>query len=198
MSQPTVLEEAVLVLDKNYTPIEIITVREAFERLCRDSAVVLDEYQMYDISDWIEYSKMKTSIQGDEVTPTGSVVHTPRLQLMAPDVILLPGYSGHKKARSQIRYSRTNIFQRDEYTCQYCKKDGSRKELTVDHIVPKSRGGKTTWSNIATACKPCNTRKGNRTPEEAGMKLLQQPTTPTWAQSFQLPRGKDAWLKYLL
>lgn len=196
MTAPTVLEEAVLVLDKNYKPIEIVTVRDAFNKLCRDSALVLDNYLTYDIDNWIEYSKMVNS-SGD-TDRIGSYVLTPSLKVLAPDVILLPDYSAHTKHGTKIRYSRTNIFQRDDYRCQYCRKQFGRKELTVDHITPKSRGGSTSWSNIATACKPCNTRKGNKTPEEAGMKLLQQPIVPTWGQTIKLPKGKETWLPYLL
>lgn len=75
-----------------------------------------------------------------------------------------------------LRVNRRRIFKRDDFTCQYCE---SKRHLTIDHVVPKSRGGKNTWDNLVTCCSRCNTKKGNRTPAEAGMKLINQPYTPT-------------------
>jgi 5-methylcytosine-specific restriction endonuclease McrA len=81
--------------------------------------------------------------------------------------------------RRKPSFCRSNVFSRDGYRCQYCGVERAMKELTFDHVVPRSRGGKTTWENIVTSCPGCNRRKGGRTPEEAGMKLHRAPTRPT-------------------
>lgn len=78
----------------------------------------------------------------------------------------------------KVRFSRANVLARDGFRCQYCGGQFLSKDLTFDHVVPRSQGGRTSWTNIVTACRPCNTHKGNRTPEQAGMTLLSRPTRP--------------------
>lgn len=99
----------------------------------------------------------------------------------------------------ELPFNRKNIFHRDNYTCQYCGKKGL--PLTLDHILPKSRGGKNTWENIVTACPKCNTLKANRTPLEAGMKMLKQPKRPINHIKFELTKhssdNNDQWGKYI-
>ena len=108
-----------------------------------------------------------------------------------------PGSENEKKFRL---VQQKNILRRDNYTCQYC---GDRNHpLTIDHIIPKSRGGKTSWANIVVACKPCNLNKGSRTAAEAGMKIINKPSRPSCNYlAFTIPSGPrshvDAWGKYL-
>jgi 5-methylcytosine-specific restriction endonuclease McrA len=82
--------------------------------------------------------------------------------------------------RKEVKFTRHNIFERDKNTCQYCGKHFDKKDLNLDHVIPRDRGGATTWENIVCSCIPCNTRKGNRLPREAGMKLLKKPARPKW------------------
>ena len=99
--------------------------------------------------------------------------------------------------RTPLRLSRRNIFLRDEHTCQYC---GSRKDLTLDHVLPRSRGGTSTWENLVACCRECNLAKGRRTPEEAKMPLRRQPVRPTWTVVVQLTGVHDplpAWEPFL-
>ena len=79
-----------------------------------------------------------------------------------------------------VAFSRRNIFKRDRFTCQFCGRQPGSEELTIDHVVPRSRGGTSTWENCVLACVPCNARKANRTPEQAGMKLRRAPVRPAW------------------
>lgn len=195
MDNSNVLEESVLVLDKNFAALEITTVKDAFDILFRDSGVVIDKYQKYSLEDWIEYSDMVISTSGD--VPVGSVIRSPRHTILVPDVILITDYNGYNKSNNVLKYSRHNIFQRDNYECQYCGKHFSKRDLTLDHILPKSRGGRAAWNNIVSACKPCNSRKGNLLLSETTMKLIKQPTTPTWKETFRLPKGKESWTLYL-
>ena len=81
--------------------------------------------------------------------------------------------------RRGVKFSRANVFSRDGYTCQYCASKKSRSELSFDHVLPRTHGGRTGWENIVTACRPCNLKKRNRTPEQAGMRLLRKPVRPT-------------------
>jgi 5-methylcytosine-specific restriction endonuclease McrA len=97
--------------------------------------------------------------------------------------------------------SRKNILMRDRYTCQYCHRTLPSGEMTLDHVVPRSRAGETTWENLVACCHPCNNRKGSRTPEEAGMKLLRPPRPFSLHTSRHLMRllgrSDDQWRKYL-
>ena len=108
-------------------------------------------------------------------------------RIRVPRVIVLLAYDHLPKAR--VRFSRFNIYARDDNTCQYCGRRFRRAELNLDHVVPRSRGGSTTWENVVCSCIPCNLRKGGRTPEEARMRLLRAPTRPRWTPMF---RTRDA------
>ena len=101
----------------------------------------------------------------------------------APAVVRLTHWIRPHKAR--VRFSRQNVLARDRYCCQYCGTRTPLRKLTFDHVMPKSRGGKTTWENIVACCAfPCNQTKGARTPEEAGMRLLKKPVRPRWLPIF--------------
>jgi 5-methylcytosine-specific restriction endonuclease McrA len=93
--------------------------------------------------------------------------------------------------------TRQNVFKRDKFTCQYC---GSPKSLTLDHIIPRSKGGKTSWSNLVTACQPCNTRKGDRTPDQANLKLRSKPQKPTYMMFLRDHAGgmRKEWQPFLV
>ncbi|MCK6510265.1 HNH endonuclease [Myxococcota bacterium] len=121
------------------------------------------------------------------------------LTMSMPSVVRLLKYV--KRRYFGLRFSRQNIYARDGYQCQYCTDYFSEDELSFDHVIPRSRGGKTCWENIVSCCVSCNRRKGNRTPEEAGMRLLARPNKPAaHAQvSAQLQRSQPPpnWLSYL-
>lgn len=107
----------------------------------------------------------------------------------------------HRKYAQQVRFSRPNIYLRDDHTCQYCAKKFPTKELTLDHVMPVSRGGQHTWDNVVAACGKCNNKKGNRTPSEARMPLLRTPAKPKWLPYNELGLKKnstpDIWVDYL-
>jgi hypothetical protein len=101
-----------------------------------------------------------------------------------------------------VALNSARVFYRDNYTCQYCNTRKPQRELTLDHVFPKSRGGKDTWENLTTACKKCNNKKADRTPEEAGMTLLSTPTKPRDSLVFEImvrsePHLLQAWVRYL-
>jgi 5-methylcytosine-specific restriction endonuclease McrA len=104
-------------------------------------------------------------------------------RIRVPRVVVLVAYEHLPKAR--VRFSRFNIYARDDSTCQYCGRRFPRSDLNLDHVVPRSRGGSTNWENVVCSCVPCNLRKGGRTPEEAGMRLLRHPARPRWTPVFR-------------
>lgn len=118
-----------------------------------------------------------------------------------PSVMRLKKYVTPRRA-ARLKFSRENIYLRDSHTCQYCAKAFHAKELTLDHVVPASKFGRKDWTNVVTACRPCNHRKGNRTPLGAGMPLLNEPRIPSWLPASRpafsgLDDVPDEWLVYL-
>lgn len=118
---------------------------------------------------------------------SGRWVHGVSTAMRVPSVVRLVHYVRYH--RRTARFSRRNIYARDAHTCQYCGRRFPASELTCDHVVPRSRGGRTNWRNIVTCCVTCNRRKGGRTPREAGMRLLRPPREPTWLWSFGVRLG---------
>jgi 5-methylcytosine-specific restriction endonuclease McrA len=161
------LDKSVLVLNKFFQAVQITSVRRAFSLFCKGYVRAVDEeYATYTLSDW------------QELPPGEDFVRTPRLQLRVPRVIQLIHYD--KVPKFKIRFSRKNIFLRDRYVCQYCGIKYDERDLTLDHVVPTSKGGGNSWQNLVTCCFDCNNQKGNRKPDEAGMRLLRQPKRPHW------------------
>lgn len=110
------------------------------------------------------------------------------LDFQMPAVVRLT--NGLKTGRRKVKFSRSNVLSRDRSKCQYCSRKLPASELTYDHVVPRCQGGKTTWENIVMACVPCNATKGNRTPEQADMRLIRKPERPLWVPTYN-PRLKD-------
>lgn len=157
-----------LLLDCNYFPVKIISWQKAMILYLTERAEVVDEYN--DI-------------------PIRTVSKTFRL----PKILRL--YQSHKLSRT-VKFSRMNIFYRDHFACQYCAIKLPVNELTFDHIVPVSQGGNTTWENVVTCCKACNTEKGSKTLKESGLKLLKQPKKPHWCPEMCLRLKQDDPLEW--
>lgn len=160
----------VLVLNRDFYAIEIIDWRRALGLLYLDRAMVVGEdCRTYDFDGWIGLSRTIAE------NPAG-FIHTPSLRIAVPEVIALKVFG--KIPKREVTFSRRNIYRHYGYRCCYCGLSFPSEELNLDHILPRSRGGKTDWLNIVTSCIPCNLRKGNRLPEEAGMRLMIQPSRP--------------------
>lgn len=167
-----------LLLNADYRPKDIICWKKAVEMLYKETVYVLAEY-----GDW--------------------VVRSPSTTFTVPSVLLLRRYV---KWHERVSFNRTNIYIRDDFSCLYCGKSARTKalrlkDLTYDHVLPKSRGGPTTWTNIVTSCATCNHRKADRLPQEAGMTLLQKPYEPKKFNGIEYSlAGKevpDPWKDYL-
>jgi 5-methylcytosine-specific restriction endonuclease McrA len=169
MNMTAAIDARVLVLNRSYQPVSVARVQRAFGLLYSGAAVALDEeFQTFDFDSWSELS----ADRGDDV------IHTARLVLKVPRVLVLQAYD--RFPRTRVRFSRQNIYLRDNFTCQYCNKSFQRAKLNLDHVLPRSQGGKTTWENVVCSCIKCNLAKGGRTPEQARMKLNRVPKRPSW------------------
>ncbi len=145
-----------------------------------------EQYRLFDFRSWSELSAKLT----------GDCISTVERKIRVPRVILLTAYERLPKIR--IRFSRFNIYSRDNNTCQYCGKVFPRHELNLDHVIPRSRGGETSWENVVCSCVACNLKKGGRTPREASMKLLRLPSRPRWNPLFQsLKTPYREWLPFI-
>lgn len=124
----------------------------------------------------------------------GEFVRSPSTHMPWPSIVRLKAYV--RVPYKRVMLSRKNILKRDHNTCQYC---GIRADLTVDHVLPKSRGGRDTWENLVAACVSCNNRKGDRTPEEASMQLAREPFRPSYVMFIRdfVGRVDDTWKPYL-
>ncbi|HBL10086.1 MAG TPA: HNH endonuclease [Cyanobacteria bacterium UBA11162] len=146
-----VLKKSVVVFSKNYLPVSRVNIKRAVTLLVTGKAEPLD------------FSSSE-----------GYRVHSPSLILLVPEHIRLTKADTERVWRVPP-VNRREVLRRDRHTCQYC---GSTKQLTLDHVIPRSKGGKHSWDNVVTACERCNSRKGDRTPQQAGMPLRTQPKAP--------------------
>lgn len=162
-----------LVLDQGYTPLKVVPWQRAVQLLFLNKVEMIEEYDQ-------------------DIRSTYLVIKVPSV------VRLLNGFRRHKKP---VKFSRVNIYGRDGYVCQYCGVKKTMGELTYDHVVPRTLGGKTTWTNIVTACSKCNAKKGGRTPEQARMRLKKKPVQPKDVPAIVIALSRtsvpDAWRDYL-
>ena len=190
----TILSQRVLVLNRLWQAVNVCSVRRALGLLFTGNAQVVynDEegsFQTFDFNQWTDFS---------EVEPEEEAIATVSFRLRIPRVILLLGYDRFPK--QEVKFTRHNIFERDKNPCQYCGKKFERRDLNLDHVVPRDRGGPTTWENIVCSCVPCNTRKGNRTPGESGTRLINKPRKPKWRPFIQVSFGvktHDSWKHFI-
>lgn len=166
--------DQVLVLNASFEPVLVIPWQRAMTLLFQGKVEVLEEYDRE--------------------------IRTVTVTFKMPAVLRLLKYIPIAKKKNVIRFSRANIFARDQFACQYCGRKRPKHELTLDHVVPVVQEGPKSWENIVTACIQCNQRKGGRTPEQAGMALISKPRRPTWLPTFtvryRLNAAPDRWKVY--
>jgi len=190
------LDRPALVLNRHWAPIQVTSVREAIGLVAKGSAKIIDPetFETFDFMSWAGASKAKERF-GD------AMIRSVSLSIAPPEVVLLTTYDG--LGERSVVFSRRNIFKRDRYTCQYCscqyRGSTAMQDLTIDHVMPKSRGGKSSWENCVLACVICNAKKANRTPEEAKMHLRRAPKKPKWSALMQIAPNRRliSWNHFL-
>ncbi len=168
--------EHTLVLNATYEPINVVSWKRALNLLCQGKVEVLAEYDR--------------EVRGIQFT------------IKMPSVLRLLKYVNIRRHHRHVKFCRANIYARDHNTCQYCGRKCTTEDLTFDHVVPAVKGGSRTWDNIVSCCFGCNHRKGGRTPEEAGMRLIRKPREPDWVPTMLhitigFRTAPQAWRDYL-
>jgi 5-methylcytosine-specific restriction endonuclease McrA len=188
------LHQHVLVLNRLWQAVNVCTAKRALTLVFQGHAqVVLSEpdgsFRTYSFSEWRDVSEQESHEE---------VVHTISFRIRVPRVILL--FAFDRLPKKEVKFTRHNIFERDRNTCQYCGRAFDRKDLNLDHVIPRDRGGPTSWENIVCSCIPCNTRKANRTPPEAGLHLVRKPKRPKWRPFVQINftlHHHDSWKHFI-
>ena len=188
------LDRPVLVLNRYWQPVHTCSVRRSLRLLCVGHAQVVqvegdEQFQTHDLHSWLDYS---SGFTGEEM------VHSATIALRVPKVVVLAFYD--RVPRLEVRFSRRNVFLRDKFTCQYCEKILPETKLNLDHVMPRAKGGRTTWDNIVTSCFRCNTRKANKLPHEVGMQPRSKPFAPRWQPLFGLHENglaDESWRHFL-
>ena len=164
-----------LVLNRLWQPVNVVGVERAFSLLSLDHAQVIyaedESFRVFNAATWFEFCKEAEAGRG------ARTIRTVNQTVIVPSVLLLRTYD--RILLQEMKFNRQNLLERDDYRCQYCGKTFAPKELNMDHVLPKDRGGGTSWENVVTSCIRCNSRKSNRLPREAGMSLLKEPKRPS-------------------
>jgi 5-methylcytosine-specific restriction endonuclease McrA len=198
---------SVLVLNRSFVAVHVVNVRRAIGLLFRKLAEVVHveagQFAAYSFESWRELSEIRAALDSPSHGNTERCHHEDWIQaigyrVQAPRVIRLPHCD--RVPRQTLRFNRRNVFARDGNRCQYCGQQFAMSELSLDHVVPRSRGGTTSWENIVCACVACNVRKGGRTPHEARMQLVRQPVRPRRSPLLVLKLGNpryESWKNFV-
>lgn len=190
-----VLNDPTLVLNRNWQPVTFMPVQTCIVSVMRDMASILDtkDYLLMSFEEWTDHHHK----DADQIEET-RWIRTPSMKILAPEVIILKKF-GERPLR-RVVFNRPNLARRDDYTCQYCGVTLGERKLTVEHILPRSRGGKTDWLNCVIACGDCNSKKADFLPSEIGMRLMSTPRQPQWTPKLALPgntRTRQSWRPFL-
>jgi 5-methylcytosine-specific restriction endonuclease McrA len=183
-----VLDLPTLVLNRHWQPIHVTTVARSLILLWNDNARVVEaeEYRLLSWSDWAE----REPIAG------APCIRAARLRMRIPEVICLARYD--RLPSTAVTFSRRNVARRDHHTCQYCGAQPGGESITIDHVIPRSQGGTSSWTNCVAACERCNARKADRTPEQAGLRLRRRPVRPEWKPFYAAQGARiESWARFL-
>jgi 5-methylcytosine-specific restriction endonuclease McrA len=182
----------VLVLNRNYFAVHITGWQTAISLLYKGQATALDDqYMTYDFDEWK---------QASEAFANNGFIQAVSFRIAIPEIIVLKYYD--ELPRSDVRFTRKNIYKHYNFKCCYCGSRFKTEELNLDHVTPRSKGGPTDWKNIVLTCIPCNARKGSNTPEQAGFKMHYRPTKPAWRPAYALKidsglKIRLSWQKFI-
>ena len=189
-----ILDQPVLVLNRLWQAVNTCSARRAFTLLYQGHAQVVSaddgsNFLTHDFTSWRDLSL---------TNPEPDMVKTISLNIRIPRIIVLLLFD--RLPKKEVKFTRHNVFERDKNPCQYCGITFERVDLNLDHVLPRDRGGQTTWENIVCSCIPCNTKKGNRLPHEAHMQLIRKPKRPKWRPFVNVSFNNhhhDSWKHFL-
>lgn len=194
------ITEPVLLLNKHYLAIQVAIAKEAICALVTGKVRVVDHnYMTYKLEEWKAFTSLNKD-DPDRAKDFAGILHSPSIELFVPQVIVALDCEFNSPMIKTIKYSRRNIYQRDEHICQYCLRRFAKSYLTLDHVIPKCQGGKSSWTNVVASCSKCNTRKGNKLLSELGWTLKSIPQQPKWKSHVGIPFNKikkEYWDKFL-
>ncbi len=192
------LSSSVLVLNRSFLAIHAINVRPAlcllYGGLADVRAVDDGHYANYDFATWCELSELRST----DKRPVDDWIVSVNFEVQVPRVVRLHHYD--RVPRQTLRFNRRNLFARDDHRCQYCGRNLPLSQMSIDHVIPRSRGGETSWENVVCCCIACNTRKGGRTPHEAHMRLLSEPRRPNRSPALAMRLGNpkyESWRAFI-
>jgi 5-methylcytosine-specific restriction endonuclease McrA len=189
----------VLILNKHFLAIKVGIARDAICALYTGKAKVVDEhYSVRNLNQWVEYSSLLSQTPSEAIKYEGRI-SSPSISIYIPRVIKIDSIAGIDLIKT-VRYSRHNVYKRDKNQCQYCGQYCKKTIKTLDHVHPKSKGGKNTWENVVTSCKHCNGEKGSQTLDQLGWELRKKPTAPEWKSHIGTPFNKvqnEYWNNFL-
>jgi len=198
MTAEAALNANVLLLNRLYMAVRVINAKRAMALIYRSLAEVVavedGQYLSYDFANWLEVSAAKASFEPH----LHDWIRTVRFQVAVPRIVRLLDFD--RLPRCDVKLNRRNLFARDHNRCQYCGKPHPTSELSVDHVVPRSQGGATTWENLVCACVRCNVKKGGRTPVQAHMRLIADPKRPRRSPVLTIKLSDDryaSWKQFL-
>lgn len=184
-----VLDAPTLVLNRSWLPVHVTVVRRAMAMLFRGTAQAIDPESLvpHDFAGWI-----------GRPGPIGSarLIRTPSRQIVAPEIVQLRSYD--RLPVFEAPFTRAGLLRRDEHRCQYCGSRPPTSQLTIDHVVPRAHGGRTSWENCVAACVRCNSRKGDRSPAQAGLRMQRAPRAPRWSPYLHVRRSDwpASWMQF--
>lgn len=192
------LDSHVLVLNKHYAAVRVMSARRAMTLLFRGIAEIVsiedESWESYDFHTWVELSEYRAQYERHR----HEWIRCVRCEIAVPRIVRLLFYD--RLPKRQVKFNRRNIFARDANRCQYCGRKFPVSELSLDHVLPRSQGGHADWDNIVCCCVKCNVKKGGRTPGQAGMRLIAEPIQPKRSPVITLRLTSDkyaSWKQFL-
>lgn len=184
----SVLDAPTLVLNRSWMPVHVTAVRRAIAMMFRGVAHAIDPIALtpHDFEGWLH-----------QISRPGRSIRTPCREIAVPEIVQLLRYD--RVPAFDAPFTRASLLRRDGHRCQYCGVRPPSSQLTIDHVVPRAQGGRTSWENCVAACVRCNSRKGDRTPARAGLHLLRAPRAPRWTPYLNVRRGAwpTSWLQFV-
>jgi len=191
-----IAKNPILVLNKGWIPVRVSSFKKALSKVCADRARFVDHesYGAYSWKSWLDNFSMPHS---EIASCSGPVIKGVNVSICQPEIIVCSIYNTIPK--NNLKLTRRNLLVRDNFTCQYCGCRVTSRDATIDHVLPRSRGGLNLWENLVISCIDCNVGKANKTPQEAGLRLLSKVKKPSWNPLYALLSSKRpaSWSKFI-